>query len=91
MTAYMENLRASQEARQTGYPKDRIAFMSRALPFDMRDFKEYREGRMSFEALRRNIAVNNLLDKFWDDGMIPVKTMRTELKYTGWERPYGIQ
>lgn len=85
------DIRARQESRQTEkFPPDRIAFIKSAAIDDQIDLKKYRDGKMTFDQLRRSIAEHNLLDKVWVDGMIPERMMMHELKLLGWSKPYGI-
>ncbi len=83
----------AQMKRQPKYPPDRIAFWpgDRVAHLDMVDFKEYKDGRISFDELRVRIAKNNYLNEYFPEGMIPENMMRTELRYTGWERKHAVR
>ena len=86
--------RKDQEFRQRKkFPKDRIAFRSvkQTVVEDQKDFKEYFDGVIDFDTLRARIAKNNLLDEYFEDGMIPTAMMRNTLKITGWTRRHGSE
>ncbi len=50
-----------QAERQKRYPKDRIAFIHSAAPYDAYTFQRYKEGRISLATARAEIARNNYL------------------------------
>ena len=80
--------RQRQEDRQKyNFPKDRLAFYPRAASADCASLKQYREGQINFAMLCAEVARNNLLDHYFDFGVVPERMMRNELKILGWERP----
>ena len=80
--------RQRQEDRQKYvFPSDRLAFYPRAASDDCAVFRRYREEQITFEMLCAEVARNNLLDHYFDYGIVPAKMMRNELKILGWERP----
>ena len=80
--------RQRQEDRQKYvFPSDRLAFYPRAASDDCAVFRRYREEQITFEMLCAEVARNNLLDHYFDYGIVPAKMMRNELKLLGWERP----
>lgn len=50
-----------QAERQRHYPKDRIAFIHSAAPYDAYTFQRYKEKRISLTTARAEIARNNYL------------------------------
>ena len=80
--------RQRQEDRQKyKFPQDRLAFYPRAASADCAVFRQYRDGDINFAMLCAEVARNNLLDHYFDFGVVPERIMRNELKITGWERP----
>ena len=78
-----------QAMRQADFPEGRIAFMTKSKDEDCADLKRYVEGEISFRTLRKKIAVNNYLEKYYSDGMIPAKMLKDFIESSGWKRPHG--
>lgn len=80
--------RQAQEKRQAGFPANKLAFLKGwgAAGLDRSAMKEWAEGRATFDWLRAQVAKNNLLDKYFPNGMVPAEMMRQACKDTGWRR-----
>lgn len=89
---YKASIREDQNFRQSYFPLDRIAFYQSAgtASSDLKAFKQYFYGDISFDQLRKVIAKNNYLETYFQDGMIPEDMMRNELKMLGWEREENL-
>ncbi len=70
--------------QQYKFPKDRIAFRKEAYQDDMRVLKLWKQGVMTTEALCVEIAWNNYLNEYFENGAIPMDMMTKFLEDTGW-------